>query len=70
MFYIVPQSVVDKWQGYITKYGGLCFVQDIYGRWVVNTEAKGLCDYINWDELETVELLTDDFPADEIPSID
>lgn len=64
-FYIVPESIVAEWNGQTKSEGGLMFVQDKHGRWVINVEVTPIWPEIDFTEFEIVILTVADFPTHE-----
>lgn len=64
-YFIVPQNIVDHYQGFKVGNKGLYFVQDAQGRYVVNIEVAESWQNIDWQSMQIVELTEDDFPKPE-----
>lgn len=61
-FFIVPDSVVGQWQLARNDIDGLCFIKDLYDRWVINIEVCEKWPEIDWNGMAVIELTQDDFP--------
>jgi hypothetical protein len=65
-FYLLPPDIVEQYQNHKVGSKGLSFVQDIQGRWVVNTSVAPLWPLIEWSTMQKVHLTWDDFPKPEM----